>query len=66
MPKKSISLLQLYDILRDLAEQNEQKWDEDFCEIEDDSYYCGYSDALSHFHKRLQNLRLFVRGSGEE
>lgn len=62
MPKKSISLLQLNDILRDLEEQNERKWGVIYAMTDNDSYYVGYSDALSHIRKHLANLRIFKRG----
>lgn len=58
MPKKSISLIQLYDLLRDLEERNERNWGAVWGIVENDSYWEGYSDALSHFRKLLQNLRV--------
>ena len=62
MPKKSISLLQLYDLLRDLEERNERNWGVAYTVLNDDSYYVGYSDAISHFRKHLSNLQIFKRG----
>ena len=66
MPKKSISLLQLNDILRDLEERNERNWGVAYTISDDDSYYVGYSDALSHIRKHLANLRIFKRGLNDD